>query len=367
MTRHVVHVLSSFDTGGLQQGVVNLVNHSDPARFRHSIVSFSPALGMRERLRRDDVQVESIALGGLGRLAAARRLAARLRALGCDVLHTRNRGTQLDGALAGVIARVPWRVHGYHGRDLGNASGERLARRLVGRVAEWAHHRVIALTPAMREEYRRDYGVPARKIAVIPNGVDLERLNAFAPAEALRSPFTVATVGRLDAVKNLPLLLRAFAAMENRGPEDRLVIAGDGPERPRLEALATELALPEGAIRFLGERKDAPAVMKAADLYVQPSFYEGMSNTIVEAMALGVPVLATEVGGNADVTGREGAARLVPSDDVAAMRMALEAFRADPELRRETARRGRERVEGRFTLERMVTAYEAVWSRNGTE
>lgn len=367
MSLHVVHLLLSFDTGGLQNGVVNLINHSDPERLRHSVLSLTPALGMRERITRDDVLVEAVSLGGTWerRVGAWRAIARRLRELAPDVLHSRNRGTQIDGALAGLAAKVPRRVHGYHGRDLSNAEGETLRRRVLGRMAGRAHHRVITLTETMRDEYRRDYGTSPDKMRVVPNGIDLGRLDGFAPDASLRSPFTVCTVGRLDAVKNLPLLMRAFAAMTTRGSEDRLVIAGGGPMRAELEALKGELGAAGEAIEFLGERKDAPSVMKASDVYVQPSFYEGMSNTIVEAMALSLPVIATEVGGNPDVTGRDGAARLVPSDDLPAMTAALDALRSDETERGALALRGRERVRDRFTLERMVEGYTRVYEEIG--
>jgi sugar transferase (PEP-CTERM/EpsH1 system associated) len=369
MTLHIVHLLLSFDTGGLQNGVVNLINHSDPLRLRHSVLSLTPALGMRERIQRDDVLVEAVDLGDSGRigrrLGAWRCIARRLRQLAPDVLHSRNRGTQIDGALAGYAARVPVRIHGYHGRDLSNAQGETLRRRSLGRIAGRFHHGVITLTETMKREYRRDYGTPEEKIRVVPNGVDLERLEGFGADDSLRSPFTVCTVGRLDAVKNLPLLIRAFAAMPSREPGDRLVIAGEGPMRAELEALLLELGPAAAGVELLGERRDAPAVMKAADVYVQPSFYEGMSNTIVEAMALGVPVIATEVGGNADVTGRDGAARLLPSDDLKAMTTALDELRRDREGRRQLSHRGRERVRERFTMARMVEGYTRAYEEIG--
>ncbi|MCB9833757.1 MAG: glycosyltransferase [Planctomycetes bacterium] len=354
MSLHVVHLVTSFDIGGLQNGLVNIVNGSDPDRVRHTILSMRDRIELAARLRQGEV----ISLGiPEGRQTGAYRLiAARLRELGADVLHTRNWGTYPDGILAARKAGVRYRVHGHHGRDLANAGGEKLRRRIIGSLLGLVTDRIVALTPSMKAEYRRDFRVAEGKIVVIPNGIDLGRMAAHQADPALRSPFTVATVGRLDPVKNLPLLIRAFARMPGRSAEDLLVIAGGGPEEDRVRAVAAEEGI-GASLRLLGPRSDAPAVMKAADVYVQPSFYEGMSNTIVEAMACERAVIATDVGGNGDVAGREGTAILVPSDEVGALAAELGNLRADPARRAALARRGRERVVDLFGLERMIEAY----------
>lgn len=358
MAVHVAHLVTTFDTGGLQNGIVNLVNHGDPERVRHTILSLRGRTGLADRLLRGDVV--SLDLGEGRHAAAWRIIAERLRELAPDVLHTRNWGTYPDGILAARRAGVGRRVHGFHGRDLANAHGEGLKRRILGKFLSWATDRIITLTPSMKREYIRDYRVGENRVTVIPNGVDLDRLAAFDADPALASSFTVATVGRLDAVKNLPLLVRAFAAMERRTPGDRLVICGDGPVRGEVEEIAAAEGVGEALI-MTGERSDAPAVMKASDVYVQPSYYEGMSNTIVEAMACGVPVVATDVGGNGDVAGRGGTSVLVPTDDVGALSAALDVLRADEEERRTIGEAGRARACEEFGLERMVESYTGVY------
>ena len=360
MTIHVVHLVTSFDVGGLQNGIVNIINRSDPERLRHTVLSMRDAIGLSERLERGDVL--SIGLDAGRHHAAYKRIGDELEKIQPDILHTRNWGTYPDGILAARRAGLKHRIHGYHGRDLTNASGEKLRRRVMGRFLAFATDRIVALTPTMKAEYRRDFRVPEKMIEVIPNGIDLARMDAFEADESLRSNFTVGTVGRLDPVKNLPLLVRAFARMPGRGPGDRLVIAGDGSEHDRVLAVAREEGIAD-ELMMLGVRQDAPAVMKACDVYVQPSYYEGMSNTIVEAMACDRAVIATDVGGNGDVAGREGTAMLVPSDDTGAMAAALGTLRADPTRRSELAARGRERVLGLFGLDRMVESYTRLYER----
>ncbi len=358
MSLRVVHLVTSFDTGGLQNGIVNLINHSDALRVEHVVLSMWPETDLSWRLNAGKVQSLGLERGRVPR--AWRRVAEALKELSPQVLHTRNWGTYPDGIRAARAAGVKACVHGFHGRDVHNARGEILRRRVLGRLLAFRTDRIVTLTPTMKREYVRDFRVPERMVEVIPNGIDLARVGEHEADEGLRSSYTVSAVGRLDPVKNFSLLIRAFHACRNRAPTDRLVIAGDGPERGRLEALVRDLGL-GSAVVFLGLRKDVPAVLKAADVFVQPSIYEGMSNTLVEAMACGVPVIATDVGGNADVVGRDDEAVLVPSGDTTALRCALERLRDDADERRRLGAAGRDRVTERFTLERMVERYTSLY------
>lgn len=360
MPLRVCHLVTSFDMGGLQNGIVNLVNHSDPQRVEHHVLAMKDRMSLTKRL----TQGASHCVGlGEGRQAAAYKSIAKcLKDIAPDILHTRNWGTYPDGILAARQIGLKRRVHGYHGRDLRNAHGEIWRRRILGKILSWGTDKIITLTPAMKREYMRDFAVPAKRIQVIPNGIDLARMSSFESCDEARSSFTVLTVGRLAPVKDIPLLMRAFAVMPGRETSDRLLIVGDGPERARIEELARELDL-GASIQLLGARSDAPAVMKGADVYVQPSIYEGMSNTIVEAMACELAVVATAVGGNPDVAGTEGTAVLVPSGDVEKMAAALGELKADRELRAKIATRGRDRVVECFGLDRMVESYTAMYEQ----
>ncbi len=359
MRRHVVHLVTSFDMGGLQNGIVNIINHGDDSRFRHTVLSIRPQTALGERLEKGEVASLNLSEGR--HRGAWKLIGKRLKQMAPDILHTRNWGTYPDGILAARRAGVRCRIHGFHGRDLSNARGEGLKRRVLGKILSLATDKIITLTPSMKEEYRRDYWVSDSRIEVIPNGIDLGRLDSFDADPRCRSTFTVACVGRLDAVKNWPLLLEGFLGMKSREVTDRLVIAGEGPERQEIEGMVEKAGL-SAQVLLLGARKDAPAVMKAADVYVQPSHYEGMSNTIVEAMACGVPVIATDVGGNGDVAGRQGTALLIPAGDAAALAQALDRLRRSPDERVALAESGRTRVIERFGLAKMVHHYEAVYS-----
>ena len=247
---HIVHLVTSFDTGGLQNGIVNIINGANGSNFRHTVLSMRNRLGLAERLNYGDVLSLDFAEGR--HPAAYKLIAESLKKLSPDILHTRNWGTYPDGILAARKAGVDKRVHGYHGRDLANADGEKMRRRLMGKMFSLMTDKIIALTATMKTEYSREFFVAEDKITVIHNGIDLSRMDQFAAADEFGSGFKLATVGRLDAVKNIDLLIRSFLGMKNRSAEDRLVIAGDGPEREHLEALGKELGLNDQVL-FLGQ------------------------------------------------------------------------------------------------------------------
>jgi sugar transferase (PEP-CTERM/EpsH1 system associated) len=358
MTVHVVHLVASFDTGGLQNGIVNLANHMDTGRVRHTVLSISPQMGLADRLQHADAL--SLNIGAGTHRGAWRQVAESLRELDADILHTRNQATWPDGIRAARQARIRSRIHGFHGRDMGQIDGLPFTRRLLGRVLATATNRFVALTPSMRDEFAAEFFISPSRIDVIANGFDLSRFGPRAVDAKKLTPFTVATIGRLAPVKNISLLLRSFAGMKHRQQDDRLIVAGDGEERTTLELLTEKLGI-AACVEFPGMVEDPESIYSAADIYVQPSLYEGMSNTIVEAMASGVPVIATNVGGNCDVVGQDGGGVLVPSNNADTLTAALDNWRSDKAARRESGLVGQQRALKRFSLERMVEAYLAVY------
>jgi len=231
--------------------------------------------------------------------------------------------------------------------------------------------RYVALSDQIATYLQTGVGVSPQRVTRIYNGVDASR---FHPAPSAARPdllpfegadlFVVGTVGRLQAVKDQLSLVHAFAAVVRAtgGPKSRLrlVIAGEGPMRATLEeAIRTEQLA--GLVWLAGGRDDVPEVMQSFDLFVLPSLSEGISNTILEAMATGLPVIATRVGGNAElvVDGETGAT--VPSADPSALAAAIGRYAADSDLVRAHGKAGRRRIEDRFSIQSMVAAYDAVY------
>ncbi len=238
-----------------------------------------------------------------------------------------------------------------------------LRRRLLRRADAF-----VTLTPAIETELV-EFGLGTVPCHRIPNGVDLVGF-ALATGEerrALRARLGLpedrvvcAFVGRLTPQKDPALLLEAWAI--GHWPQAHLVLVGDGPLRPRLEASVTS-GPTRGQVTFAGATVDVASYLKAADLLVLPSRAEGMSNALLEAMACGLPIVATDLIGNREVMGGAGqAARLVPPGDPAALAKAVETLVASASLRRELGTAARAVVEKRFDIQRVVTQYVSLYS-----
>jgi glycosyltransferase involved in cell wall biosynthesis len=227
----------------------------------------------------------------------------------------------------------------------------KLRHRPAQRLYNWCVRRVDNIQCV--SEYTRDTlraaGYPEASLLMIPNAVDLRRF-APRPAAARKpgAPVNVVYVGRIRPVKGVTVLVDAWPKVVP-GNAARLVIAGDGADREALARSARESGVGD-TVEFLGEVSDVPAVLSRADVYVQPSFQEGLPNAVLEAMAMGLPIVATRVSGNEDVVADGDNGLLVPPGDPDALAAALRRLVADPELAARMGRRSREIVESRFSL-----------------
>lgn len=369
----IAHVVYRFAVGGLENGVVNLINHMDPTRWRHAIVALTEVdAGFASRIERPDVQYVSLHKPpgqGLWQYPALWRLFRPMRP---DIVHTRNLGA-LEVQLPALLAGVPGRVHSEHGRDADDIAGTNRRHILLRRFYSRFVHQHVALGQELQRYLRDKVRVPAGELTAIYNGVDQVR---FAPALQRRPitgcPFTdprlwvAGTVGRMQTVKAQPMLAQAFVTALQQQPalrdRMRLVMVGDGPLRANcLDILATagmaDLAwLP-------GERSDVPEVMQGLDAFVLPSLIEGISNTILEAMASGLPVLATAVGANPELVDEGRTGYVVPAGNPDALANGLLRLAADATRAKAMGEQGRADVEQRFSLAAMVAGYEAVYER----
>ena len=372
----IVHLLYRFDTGGLENGVVNLINHMTAGDYRHAVVALTEVVPtFAARIRREDVQFVSLYKAQGHGFKLYPRLLQLFRELRPTIVHTRNLAA-LDCQVPAALAGVPVRVHGEHGRDADDPDGSSLRYQWLRRTYRPFVHQYVALSRDLERYLQHKVGVPGARIAQIYNGVDLGRfdrssaMRAAPPGCPFADPtlFVIGTVGRMQTVKAQPLLAQAFVRALHMQPSlrdrMRLVMVGDGPLRE--QALAVLDGAGVGALAWLpGERADVPNVMRGLDCFVLPSLAEGISNTILEAMACSLPVLATDVGGNAElvVDGQRPTGRLVPAGDVEALAAALVRMAADPTAASAMGRAGRERVQTCFSLPAMVGAYRALYDR----
>ena len=360
----IAHVIFRLDFGGLENGLVNVVNRLPRDRYCHAIIclaGFNPEF--RARIQNPDVEVLSLDKHAGKDLGAYLRFWRLLRRLKPDVVHTRNLGT-VDLQWVAWAAGVPHRVHGEHGWEAHDSKGLDPKGLRIRRACRPVIHRYVPMSQDIARWLQEHVGVEPARIRQLYSGVDVERFSPSpAPAREGRgegSSLTVGTVGRLDPVKNQASLLQAVLSLATRVPNLRLTIVGDGPLRASLEAQTASLGLTD-RVTFTGARSDTPDLMRSFDVFVLPSINEGISNTILEAMATGLPVVAGRVGGNPELVADGLTGRLYDPTDPAALEQALLPYLTDPALREAQGKAARARVVQNFSLDAMVTRYSALY------
>lgn len=365
----VVQVVHRLDVGGLENGVVNLVNRTPPTRYRNAVVCLSGyGEEFRQRIRRDDVAVYSLDKRPGKDLPMYGRMWRTLHRLRPAVVHTRNLGT-VDMQWVAAAAGVAGRVHGEHGWEASDPLGRSPRSLRIRRACRPVIQRYVPMSQDIARWLERDVGVAPARIRQLYNGVDTQAFQHAGPlprdlpwhAAAADPPlFVVGTIGRLDPVKDQATLLRAVRLVREREPalagRLRVIVAGDGPLRAPLAHLARESGL-ESCVWFAGRRDDTPAILRAIDVFVLPSINEGISNTILEAMASGRPVAATRVGGTPEIVADGVTGTLFAQGDVESLASTLLAYLRDPQLRERHGAAGRERAERHFSLQAMVDGY----------
>jgi sugar transferase (PEP-CTERM/EpsH1 system associated) len=366
----IAHVVFRFDVGGLENGLVNLINRLPAEAYRHAVISLTEITDFRARILRDDVQYFALAKKPGHGFRLYPRFFRLFRTLRPDVVHTRNLAS-LEAVFPAWLAGVPVRMHGEHGRDVGDLDGSNRIYRRIRRAYRPFVNQYVAVSRDLEQYLCRDIGVDSRRVARICNGVDTIR---FAPAGSVRRrvegcPFSadhwvVGTVGRMQLVKDQITLARAFVHAVQRdrtvAQRMRLVMIGDGPLRAEVARVLQVAGL--SALAWLpGERSDVPDLMRSLDCFVLPSLAEGISNTILEAMATGLAVIATDVGGNSELIDHGITGQLVPPDDSEGMGEALRACFNDPAMAHRQGAAARQSALQRFSLDRMVRDYAALY------
>lgn len=347
----VVHLTQGLDMGGQEKLLVEFARHADRDRFDLRFVSLS---GMGELAR--DIEALGWPVVALDQAAGLRpllvlRLAQMFRRWRTDVVHTHNNRPLVYSALAVRAAGVKRFVHTRHGQSFGATPRQ---VRLVGLAARWVDAFVCVSQDSARLSVTQK--VPARLVRCIWNGIDTARF-PFLPA---RREGPAVLVARLSPEKDIATLLRAVSLACRQDRSFRLDIAGEGPCRPELEHLAHELGLGE-PVRFLGQVRDVAGLLAGARLFVLSSLSEGISLTLLEAMARGLPLVVTAVGGNPEVVEDGATGLLVPARDPEKMAEALLRLQGDFSLRQQMGAAGRHRVERHFDIRRMVARYEGLY------
>ncbi|MFO1456171.1 MAG: glycosyltransferase [Steroidobacteraceae bacterium] len=355
----ILHVIDTLDFGGAEKVVVSLANGA--AQSHHVAVCALTRLGaLAAEL---DPRIEAFSLdrppGTSIRIPA--RMAQVLRDGQYDVVHGHNWSVFLETGIAASLARVRCALHTIHGPYPVAGTGavdplKRACRHWLERRFARPFHRVVCVSEAIRAYIPGTVGISDDRLAMIHNGIA-----DGPPCEPRQGRDVVfVTVGRLDAVKNHGLMLRALARLQDGSLPVRLLIVGDGAERPRLEALCTQLGI-GSRVDFLGFRDDIDEILARADVFLLSSRYEGISIALLEAMRAGLPSIATRVGGIPE-TVRDGMTGLiVESDDVEAYSRAMKCLAGSADVRKRYGGAAREFQRAEFSRATMLRRYEDLY------
>ena len=369
----VLHVMHRFDTGGLENGIVNLINHMPPDAYRHTVLALTDVTDFRQRIVTPDVgfiALDKAPGHGVWQYAKLFRL---FRALRPHIVHSRNLAA-LEVQVPAWAAGVPVRLHGEHGHDARDLGGHRQSYQRVRRFYRPFVHHYLALSQELAHYLVDKVHVPRPAITLASNGVDTRRFRP-APGGPVRvdgCPFDpahhwlVGTVGRMQPVKDPLMLAQAFVMAYAQAPElrhrMRLVMVGDGPQREAVHQRLAQAGLAHLAW-LPGECQDVAPVLRGLHAFALPSRSEGISNAILEAMASGLPVLATAVGGNAELVLPGVTGYLTPAQDPQAMATHLISLAGNPYLADRLGQAGRQRVLAHFSLPAMVATYQRVYAQ----
>ena len=365
----ICHVIYRLAVGGLENGLVNLVNSLPTDRWRHAIICISEATDFRTRIRRPDIEIYELHKRPGKDVAAYQRMWRVMRQLKPRIVHTRNLPA-IDMIAPAYFAGVPRFIHSEHGFTMLELDGKNPKYNRLRRASRLVVNQYVALSRDLRDWLRDEIRVSEPRLTTIYNGVDTDRFTPENANRAMMPPsfaqpgtIVIGTLGRLEPVKNQLALIEAFARVIAQRPSLRtrlrLAIVGDGEQRAEVEAAIAAAGI--GDIVWLpGFRNDTPALYRALDIFVLPSLREGISNTLLEAMASGRPVIATRVGGNPEIV-PEGVAGKLVAPDPEALAAAILDYAENADLMRAHGAGGRTHVLESFSLEAMVRNYDRVY------
>lgn len=364
--KRVLHVIDSLHLGGAQEVVLNLATCGSP-RFRHEVATMHGHGIYWDRLRNAGVKVHSLSPHKYFPAYLA-TLPSLLLATRPDILHCHLIPSNILAKPLGALLGVPLILNHDHTNDP-HRIDNKLLLALDKSTNRFARH-IIAVAASCREFLIRHESIPAEKITLVPNAIDLRR---FTPGTISRTESrmklalppdapVIAGVGRLNPQKNFSLFLDIAAALSPRFPTLRFLLAGEGPEEEMLREKAAQLGLADRIV-FAGYVADTREVYAAADFLLMPSRFEGLPMTLLEAMAMNLPVVASKLDGIAEVItdGEDGL--LAAPGDAAAFTEHLTRLLENPALALQLGTAARSKIEARFSVERMTTAVESIYDR----
>jgi sugar transferase (PEP-CTERM/EpsH1 system associated) len=368
----VVHIIYALGTGGLENGLVNIINRTPADRYRHAIVCLTTSHDFAGRLTNKSVQIIELHMKPGTDIGMYRRLWKTLRRLKPDIVHTRNLAA-LETQILGIFMPGVKRVHGEHGRDISDLDGSNWKYRLLRKFMRPLVHRYIAVSQDLANWLEESIGVSPERIHQVYNGVDQSRFRpggrensiVFPPEFLPPGKFVVlGGVGRLAEVKDQGIIFEALADLLARNPalreSLRVILVGDGPLMATLKSQVSALNL-DGMVWMPGDRDDIPNLLQAMDIFLLPSLAEGVSNTLLEAMASGLPAIATAIGGTPEIVDNGVTGLLVPVGDASALSSAMMALVESPTDRERLGVAARNKVLEKFDWDVTVVTYLGIY------
>lgn len=367
----VAHVIFHLGTGGLENGLVNLINNLP--KYRHAVICMTDYTAFRERIKRKDVDIYCLHKKEGKDLGVYFRLWKLFRQLKPDILHTRNLSA-LEAQLPGFFAGIKCRIHGEHGRDIEDVNGKNLKHTLLRRIFRLFVQRYVPMSGDLENWLVQHIRVASDKISQIYNGVDVTKFHPVEHKDLTLLPaafrhtglIIIGTVGRQEEVKDPMTLLQAFIHWIKNNPDaatnTRLVLVGYGRLHQSLQEIASQAGVADW-VWFAGDRSDVAKLMQCFDIFILPSINEGVSNTILEAMATGLPVIATNVGGNPELVADRQSGYLVERQNPQSMAEAIKFYVDNPEVSRQHGYCGRRICIERFSLDRMIRDYTNIYDQ----
>jgi len=371
-TKTVMYVVHSLEIGGLEKCVVDLVNGIDRNRFEPIICCLASSGPAADKIWRNNIQIFEMKKRSGNDILLPFRLALLFRKKKVAIVHSGNWGTMFEAYVGSKIAGVPTIIHMEQGMELDDLERlpryKRFLRGLTKRVCSLGIKKIVTVSSDLKEYVHRTTQIRKSKIEVIHNSVDTQRYARQQSQRAkVRAQFglksndiLIGSVGRLAEVKSYSTLIKAMQTVVSTCPRTRLFIVGDGPLRKQLQSQIHELAL-EKCVVLLGQRGDIPELLGAMDIYVLPSIFEGISISILEAMAAGLPVVATNVGGNPEILLNGKTGYLVEPRNPHAIADKLITLSQNEQIRGMFSREAVKKVNEVFHSRVMVSAYSRLY------
>jgi sugar transferase (PEP-CTERM/EpsH1 system associated) len=365
----VVHLTYILDFGGLESLMVERINRMPADKYRHAVIALTKYTDFSKKITRPGVQIFALDKQPGPSFGLHLKLWQLLRELKPAILHTYNLSA-IEYAPTALLAGVPVRINGAHGRDADDPTGSNRKHNFLRRAMLPFYDCCYANSADLVAWNRAVIGVPAHKSRLLANGIDADKFQPRAGAQrSAPIPFgpectVIGTVGRIQAVKDHATLVDAFIALRARLPQAaaklRLAIIGTGPLLPALQAQVDAAGLAD-AVWLPGARMDVADILRGLDIFAMSSIAEGTPGSALEAMATGLPVVGTRVGGIPEVIDDGVTGFVVPPSDPEAMAAALERYVLEPALGVAHGAAGRERVQRKYNMAAMVAAYESLY------